>query len=163
MLLNIPQHTALLSTAKNMPIVLGCLSLGTCPVIRARFLILSPVYALCHWNNSMIWNKLLDTRWPREMSFSEMVTYGIARDKILLWMDRALAESPGQPSEERVKGLYVQTTLGDCPLIYYLLDQCWIHLHPSHRTDLPTHLPQSQLMTVPIVNQRGMPLCWFPR
>lgn len=95
MLLNIPQHTALLSTAKNMPIVLGCLSLGTCPVIRARFLILSPVYALCHWNNSMIWNKLLDTRWPREMSFSEMVTYGIARDKILLWMDRALAESPG--------------------------------------------------------------------
>lgn len=67
-----------------------------------------------------------------------------------------LAESPGQPSEERVEGLYIQTTLGGSPLIYYLLDQCRLHLHPSHRTDLPTYLPQSQLMIVPIANQRGV-------
>ena len=32
--------------------------------------------------------------------------------------------------------------------VHPLPDQCQLHLHPSHMTDLPTYLPQAQLVTV---------------
>lgn len=40
-----------------------------------------------------------------------------------------------------------------------LLDQCLLHLHPTHRADLPTYLPLPQLIKGVV---RGQCLCWFP-
>ena len=42
-----------------------------------------------------------------------------------------------------------------------LLDHHLLHLHPTHLTDLPLHLPQAQLVTVLIKGAvRGVR--WFP-
>ena len=41
-----------------------------------------------------------------------------------------------------------------------LLDQCPLHLHPTHMADLPMYLPLRQLVTVLIKGAvRGVPLC----
>lgn len=48
--------------------------------------------------------------------------------------------------------------------LHPLLDQCLLHLHPTHLTDLPTDLPPPQLLTVLTKGAvRGVPLCWFPQ
>ena len=47
--------------------------------------------------------------------------------------------------------------------VHPLPNRCLLHLHPTHLTDLPTYLPQAQLVIVLIKGAlRGMPLCWFP-
>ena len=40
-----------------------------------------------------------------------------------------------------------------------LLDQCLLHLRPTHRADLPTYLPLPQLIKGMV---GGQCLCWFP-
>lgn len=43
-----------------------------------------------------------------------------------------------------------QDSQDGCPLVSACppLDQHLLHLHPTHLTDLPAHLPQAQLVTV---------------
>ena len=47
--------------------------------------------------------------------------------------------------------------------IHPLLNQFLPHLHPTHRTDLLTYLPQA-LASDSLANgwRGGVPLCWFP-
>ena len=42
--------------------------------------------------------------------------------------------------------------------VHPLPDQHLLHLHPTHMTDLPTHLPRPQLMAVLALDQSS-PLC----
>ena len=43
--------------------------------------------------------------------------------------------------------------------VHSLLDPCLLHLHPTHRADLPTHLPLPQFIKGMLW---GQSLCWFP-
>ena len=49
--------------------------------------------------------------------------------------------------------------------VHPLPNQCLLHLHPIHMTDLPANLPQLVIVLIKGAVRgviRGMPLYWFP-